>query len=219
MSETLIFGAAGGIGSAFATLLPGATLFSRHSTPPLDLLDEATIAAAAASIKTPPTLILIATGTLHTAAQMPEKTFGALSPDQLARNFAINAIGPALILKHFLPRLPRDRASLICALSAKVGSITDNAAGGWYSYRASKAALNQLIRTAAIELARKNPNACLVAMHPGTVATPLSAPFAKSGLTVRPPPDAAAQMLATLRRLTAADTGKFWNYDGTELPW
>jgi NAD(P)-dependent dehydrogenase (short-subunit alcohol dehydrogenase family) len=104
-------------------------------------------------------------------------------------------------------------------LSAKVGSIGDNAAGGWYSYRAAKAALNQLVHTAAIELRHKRPHAVCIAMHPGTVDTRLSAPFAKSGLNVRPPEVAAAEMLAVIDRLTPADSGKFFAYDGTELPW
>jgi len=115
--------------------------------------------------------------------------------------------------------LPRDAKSVFVTLSAKLGSIGDNAAGGWYSYRAAKAALNQLVHTAAIELRHKRPKAVCIAMHPGTVDTPLSAPFAKSGLNVRPPERAAAEMLAVIARLTPADSGKFFAYDGTELPW
>jgi NAD(P)-dependent dehydrogenase (short-subunit alcohol dehydrogenase family) len=137
----------------------------------------------------------------------------------MAKSFALNAIGPALLMKHFLPMLPRDAKSVFVTLSAKVGSIGDNAAGGWYSYRAAKAALNQLVHTAAIELRHKRPKAVCIAMHPGTVDTPLSAPFAKSGLNVRPPERAAAEMLAVIARLTPEDSGKFFAYDGTELPW
>jgi NAD(P)-dependent dehydrogenase (short-subunit alcohol dehydrogenase family) len=108
---------------------------------------------------------------------------------------------------------------VFATLSAKVGSIGDNQAGGWYSYRAAKAALNQLVRTAAIELRNKRPAAICVAIHPGTVDTALSAPFAKSGLNVRPPAIAAAEILAVLDNLTQAQSGGFFDYKGTALPW
>jgi len=219
--SSLIIGAAGGIGAAFLkTLAPEAIGLSRISTPPIDLESEPSIAAAAAHLQgTTITRLIIATGFLHGAGLTPEKTYTALSATHLAKSFAINAIGPALILKHFLPLIPRDQQATIAALSAKVGSITDNAAGGWYSYRAAKAALNQLIHTTAIELKHKRPHAIIVALHPGTVDTPLSAPFAKTGLNVRPPAQAAADMLRVLNTLTPADSGKFFSYDGTELPW
>jgi NAD(P)-dependent dehydrogenase (short-subunit alcohol dehydrogenase family) len=218
----IIFGASGGIGAAFLEALPGAIGFSRASTPRFDLLDESSIAAAADHVRASgitPRLIIDATGFLHGDGFMPEKTFAALDPAHLLKSFAINAIGPALIMKHVLPLLPRDGRSVFVTLSAKVGSIGDNAAGGWYSYRAAKAALNQLLHTAAIELRAKRPHAICIAMHPGTVDTALSAPFAKSGLNVRPPSVAAADMLSVIDRLTPADTGKFFSYDGAELPW
>jgi len=142
-----------------------------------------------------------------------------LDAAHLAHSFAINAIGPALLLKHFLPLLPRKGRSIFASLSAKVGSIGDNAAGGWYSYRAAKAALNQFVHTAAIELKHKRPEAICVVIHPGTVDTQLSAPFAKTGLNVRPPSIAAAEILAVLDRLTVANSGGFFDYKGTELPW
>jgi len=220
MGFSIVIGETGGIGSAFLRLLgPDAMGFSRAGSPPLDLLDEASIAAAAESLQNPPDLIIDATGFLHGDGFMPEKSFAALNADHMAKSFALNAIGPALLMKHFLPMLPRDAKSVFVTLSAKVGSIGDNAAGGWYSYRAAKAALNQLVHTAAIELRHKRPKAVCIAMHPGTVDTPLSAPFAKSGLNVRPPERAAAEMLAVIARLTPADSGKFFAYDGTELPW
>ncbi len=122
-------------------------------------------------------------------------------------------------MKHFLPLLPRAGGAVFATLSAKVGSIGDNRIGGWYSYRAAKAALNQLVHSAAIELARTRPEAICVALHPGTVATGLSAPFAKSGLNVRPPEEAAADILAVIAGLTAAQTGGFFDYKGAELPW
>ncbi len=219
----ILFGATGGIGAAFADLLGAGTLrYSRRSTPAVDIEDESSIKAAAAAVAAhniDADLIIDATGFLHGSGFMPEKSFTAIDPAHMAHGFAVNAIGPALLMKHFLPLLPRDRRSVFATLSAKVGSIGDNAIGGWYSYRAAKAALNQIVHTAAIELRRKRPLAICVALHPGTVATPLSSPFAKTGLNVRTPAIAAAEMLQVLNNLTVPDTGKFFSYDGTELPW
>jgi NAD(P)-dependent dehydrogenase (short-subunit alcohol dehydrogenase family) len=195
---------------------------SRSSRPGLDLLDEASIAACAQAVgelQLPLRLLLDATGTLHGDGFQPEKTWQQLDPAGMAQAFAINAIGPALLMKHFLPLLPREGKSVFATLSAKVGSIGDNRLGGWYSYRASKAALNQLVRTAAIELRRRQPQALCVALHPGTVATGLSAPFAKAGLDVRAPVDAAQRLLAVVDGLVASDSGGFFNHDGTPLPW
>ncbi len=218
----VVIGAGGGLGAAFMALRgPGTLGLSRRSTPALDLADEASIAACAARVAAQGKveLIIDATGFLHGPGMMPEKTLAALNAEQLAHNFALNAIGPALVMKHFLPLLPRESRGVFVALSAKVGSITDNQVGGWYGYRASKAALNQFVRTAAVELARKNPHSLCIAMHPGTVATALSAPFAKAGLNVRPPLVAAADMLAVIAKLGPEATGRFWSYDGKELPW
>jgi NAD(P)-dependent dehydrogenase (short-subunit alcohol dehydrogenase family) len=226
METAIIIGSTGGVGAAFVAALEARNIhvlgLSRHTTPPLDLADESTIAAAAAHIRAESAdvrLILLATGFLHGNGLMPEKSLSGLRPEGLAHNFAINAIGPALVMKHFLPLLPRAGRSVFAALSAKVGSIGDNQAGGWYSYRASKAALNQLVHTAAIELNRRAPEAICVALHPGTVDTGLSAPFAKAGLNVRPPAVAAAELLAVIDGLDATHTGRFFDYKGAELPW
>jgi NAD(P)-dependent dehydrogenase (short-subunit alcohol dehydrogenase family) len=137
----------------------------------------------------------------------------------MARAFAVNAIGPALLMKHFLPLLPRSGKCVFATLSARVGSIGDNRLGGWYSYRASKAALNQIVRTAAIELRRGRPDAICVALHPGTVATPLSARFAKSGLEVQSPDAAAMRILAVLDGLTAESSGDFFDQRAHSIPW
>ena len=137
---------------------------------------------------------------------------------QLLATFTANAVGPALLLRHFSPLLDRQRALLVM-LSAKVGSIGDNRLGGWYSYRASKAALNQLVRTAAIELARQKPQAICVALHPGTVDTRLSSRFTKSGLEVQSPDEAATRLLAVIDGLGAKDSGGFFNHHGEPLPW
>ena len=121
-------------------------------------------------------------------------------------------------MKHFLPRLARSGRAVFATLSARVGSIEDNRAGGWYSYRASKAALNQLVRSAAIELARGNKGAVCVALHPGTVATSLSSPFAKTGLDVQTPAEAATRLLAVIDGLTPAQSGMLLDHRGERIP-
>ena len=138
---------------------------------------------------------------------------------KMALAFALNAIGPALIMKHILPRLPRSGKAVFATLSARVGSIEDNRLGGWYSYRASKAALNQLVRTAAIELTRRSPDALCNALHPGTVSTTLSAPFTATGLEVHSPAVAAQHLLAVIDQLTADDNGGFFDWRGQPVPW
>ncbi len=137
----------------------------------------------------------------------------------MARAFAVNAIGPALLMKHFLPLLPRQGRSVFATLSARVGSIGDNRLGGWYSYRASKAALNQLMRTAAVELGRRQPAALCVALHPGTVATRLSAPFAKAGLDVQTAEQAADGLLQVIDSLRPGSSGGFFDHRGEAVPW
>ena len=194
----------------------------RASAPPLDLLDEASIAAAAAHVAAQPhdlRLVFDATGMLQDGDHAPERALRQINPAHMARAFAINTIGPALLMKHFLPLLPRDGRAIFATLSAKVGSIGDNRLGGWYSYRASKAALNQLVHTAAIELARTRPQAICVALHPGTVDTPLSRPFARTGLDVQTPQAAAAALLGVVQALTPAANGGFLDYRGAALPW
>ena len=194
---------------------------SRSSTPMLDLLSETSIAAAAAFINAQgtPRLIIDATGVLQSKTIKPEKSWRELDAAQMAEAFAINAIGPALVMKHFLPLLPREGSCVFATLSARVGSIGDNRLGGWYSYRASKAALNQVVRTAAIELNRRAPNAICVALHPGTVDTGLSASFAKTGLDVQTPELAAARLLETIAGLAVGDSGGFFDYKGETIVW
>ena len=191
----------------------------------LEITDESQIASAAAVVGQlidqgmPLRLVIDATGFLHGSGFEPEKSWRQLDAAHMAHAFAINAIGPALLMKHFLPLLPRSGKAVFATLSAKVGSIGDNRLGGWYSYRASKAALNQLVRTAAIELARQKPQAICVALHPGTVDTALSSRFAKSGLDVQQPDEAAARLLTVIDGLSAKDTGAFFNHRGETLPW
>ena len=164
-------------------------------------------------------LIVNATGVLEAADCIAEKTLRQLDANTMARSFAINAIGPALLMKHFLPLLPRAGRSVFATLSARVGSIGDNRLGGWYSYRASKAALNQIVRTAAIELGRARPDALCVAIHPGTVATRLSQRFTKSGLDIQSPETAAMRILSVLNTLPANASGGFFDQLGRPIPW
>lgn len=187
-----------------------------------DLKDDATIAAAAASVAAvgQPDMVFVATGILHGGDSWgPEKAFRAIDAARMADVFAINAIGPALIARHFLPLLPRQRRAVFAALSARVGSISDNRLGGWHAYRASKAALNMLIVNFAIELKRSRPEAIAVALHPGTVATDLSADF-RSGLApgqLQSADDCAAQLLAVLDGLRPEDSGGFFAWNGQRI--
>jgi NAD(P)-dependent dehydrogenase (short-subunit alcohol dehydrogenase family) len=187
----------------------------------IDLTCERSIEAAAANLRAEPpfSMILIATGLLHDAEVVPEKAIRDLDQASLTRLFAVNTIGPALVVKHFAPLLPKRGRCIFGALSARVGSISDNRLGGWYGYRASKAALNMLIRTLAIELARTNPDAICVALHPGTVDTGLSKPFQKgvSGDRLFSTDQAAAQLLDVLHRLEPAQTGRCLAWDGAEI--
>ncbi|MDE8349827.1 MAG: SDR family oxidoreductase [Acidocella sp.] len=222
----VVIGAHGGVGQALVAALENVPVFanvvgfSRSGAVPVDIVSEATIAAAAQSLVGQEVrLVIDATGFLHGDGFMPEKSFKELSAAHLARSFAVNALGPALLMKHFLPLLPRHGRAVFATLSAKVGSIGDNQIGGWYSYRAAKAALNQLVHTAAIEVKRSKPEAVCVALHPGTVATNLSSPFAKSGLNVRPPHEAAADLLAVISQLEPAQTGGFFDYRGEVVAW
>lgn len=224
----IVVGANGGIGGAIADRLQiepafAETIgFGRHGTNRLDLTDEDSIRSAAehiAGMERELRLVIDATGFLHGNGYMPEKSWRRIDPSGMALAFAINAIGPMLLMKHFLPLLPRRGKSVFASLSARVGSIDDNHSGGWYSYRASKAALNQLVRTSAIELTRMRPDAICVALHPGTVDSNLSAPFAKRGLSVWTPSVAAGQLLSTIDELRPDQSGGFYDYQARALPW
>ncbi|WP_425229883.1 SDR family NAD(P)-dependent oxidoreductase [Sphingomonas sp.] len=223
--SAVVIGASGGIGAALVEALAGEGVavrsFARSfaGADRLDLTDEPSIAAAAASLATPPDVVLVATGLLHEGDDGPEKGIAALDPVWLARQYQVNAIGPVLVAKHFLPAQPRTGRSVFAALSAKVGSIADNRLGGWYGYRASKAALNQLIRSAAIEQRRRNERSIVVALHPGTVDTPLSRPFQANVAADQlfAPGRAAVQLLDVLDGLRPGDSGRLWNWDSTEI--
>ena len=234
MSRVAIIGAGGGIGAALVEALATSgryeTVFalSRHPaggdggvvvTDRIDVAHPPSIAAAAERIGRRLDLVIVATGLLHDAGGGPERSLKVLDAERLARSFAINTIGPALVLKHFAPLLRRDRRAVIACLSARVGSISDNRTGGWYGYRASKAALNQIVRTAAIEIARSHPEAVCVALHPGTVATGLSAPFQRNVPTGKllTPAFAAERLLTVVDALAAGDSGRIFAWDGAEI--
>jgi NAD(P)-dependent dehydrogenase (short-subunit alcohol dehydrogenase family) len=219
----VVVGATGGIGGALSEELSrGGDFYQviRLSRPSLDLCDEASIARVAAELPIGCVRLLInATGFLHDVTQQPEKSLRDLNPAFLAHSFALNAIGPALLMKHLFPLLPRQGRTVVANLSARVGSIGDNQLGGWYGYRSSKAALNQLVRTAAIELARTHPEAICVALHPGTVATSLSAPFVGSKRSPHTPIEAARHMLTVIENLKPENSGGFFDWRGESIPW
>lgn len=227
-----IFGANGGIGRAMARILESEQsvkrVYALSRTQPIslsdkttsiafDLLDETSISDAASVISAqgPLHLAIIATGLLHDESVGPEKRSKDLSAASMQRFLAVNTIGPALIAKHMMPLLDRNQQSVLAALSARVGSISDNQLGGWHSYRASKAALNMLLRTFSIELAYRNPRAICVALHPGTVDTQLSKPFQTnlSPSNIFSPHQAATNLLGVIADLSTRDTGNFIAWD------
>lgn len=237
-SVAVVIGASGGIGAALVSALRqhtavGSILATGHAHQPaampgvetstLDILDEEALAALAAraSAVGPVRLVLVASGVLHTPSGVaPEKSWRSLDLGALQEIFTVNTFGPALVGKHFLPQLSRQGRAIFAALSARVGSIEDNRLGGWHAYRASKAALNMLLRNFSIELARRAPEALCVGLHPGTVDTALSAPFQRA---VRPeklfsPAEAALHLLKVLDGLAPADSGDVFAWDGQRIP-
>ena len=229
----LVIGASGGIGRALADALvergghDQVVALSRRQPEgwsgvhvPLDLTDEAMIAAGADRLHAlgVPWTVIVASGILHEGAIQPEKSYRTLSAETLQRLFAVNSIGPALVAKHLLPKMPRGERSVFAVLSARVGSIGDNRLGGWYGYRASKAALNMMVKSLAIEHRRSHPQAICVALHPGTVATSLSGPFARSRDTLTPAQSAEA-VLKVLDGLAPEQSGGFFAWDGQPIPW
>ena len=195
--------------------------FSRHNHLPIDYTREQSIAQAAelAAQTGPLDAVFVANGILHDEQVAPEKSLGQLSRENFQHVFEVNTVIPALLAKHFLPRINRQGPAYFAVLSARVGSISDNQLGGWYAYRASKAALNMLIRTAAIEVARRNKQAIVVALDPGTVDSPLSLPFQRSVPEHKlfTPDRAADQLLSVLDQLTPAQSGRFFGWDGQEV--
>ncbi len=221
MERALVIGASGGIGSAVADALAhrgvAVTRLSRRENG-LDVTDEACIARVLGALDGPFDLIFVAVGLLAPPGKAPEKAVREVTDSALAHLFAVNATGPMLVLKHALPLLATDRRAVFAVLSARVGSIGDNAIGGWHSYRASKAALNQLIHGAALELRRTHKQAIAVCLHPGTVETPFTADYAGRHKTV-PATEAAANLIAVIEDLSVQQSGGFFDYSGATVPW
>lgn len=225
-ASAVVIGASGGIGAAVASRLKASGQFaivhalSRRETG-LDLEDEATMASASRDIANgpPPRLVFVATGVLHHGHE-PERSYKAMTPEHLLRDYRINCVGPALIFRHFAPLLPREGRSVLAALSARVGSIGDNRLGGWHSYRASKTALNMILKNVSIELGRTHRDAVVAGLHPGTVGTALSQPFQKGVATDKlfTADYSASRLLAVLDGLTPADSGGVFAWDGARIP-
>lgn len=234
-----MFGASGGLGAAFVEALRaddrcgvvyagarntacGSPGLSKVRAFHFDLEDEASIASAAVqcSSEGPLHLVLVATGMLHQGELRPEKTWRSISPDSFHSAFTLNTVGPALIAKHLLDHLAPDQKSLLAVLSARVGSVSDNRLGGWHAYRASKAALNMLVRTFSIELKHRNPGALCIALHPGSVATALSQPFQASIPPPRlfSPAQSTQHLLRVIDRVQVTQSGGFFAWDGSQIP-
>lgn len=231
-----MFGVSGGIGRALCEALAARGVAVIHAGSrsgaqtqiagirpfAFDLTDEASIAAAAATMRgDPPEWVIVATGVLTLAGgNGPERSYRRLEPGAMAEVLALNTIGPALVAKHMLAIMPRGRPFTFAALSARVGSIADNRLGGWHSYRASKAALNMLLKNFALEMARTHPESVVVGLHPGTVDSALSRPF-QSGLPegqLTRPEEAAANLIGVLARLGPAQSGRVFDFRGEEVP-
>ena len=232
MKQVAVFGAGGGIGAALVSALAARGDVERVFAVSRQALaggskvvaiacdpgSPAALVQAAAQIGTAD-CVLVATGALVLPnGAGPEKSLRAVSADALLESYRINAVLPALIAQAMLPRMPRDRRAVLAVLSARVGSIGDNRLGGWHAYRASKAALNQLVRTIAVEARRTHPQAVIAALHPGTVATPLTAPFVGDRETMTPAASA-EHLLAVIAGLEPADSGGFFAWDGMAIPW
>jgi NAD(P)-dependent dehydrogenase (short-subunit alcohol dehydrogenase family) len=233
VERAVVVGSTGGIGAALAAALAddgvlvhalsrtGRAADTRLAPGIIDVEDEASIAAAASALSGRESidLVLVATGLLHSEAIAPEKSYRQLSASQFAQYFAVNATGPALVAKHFLPLLRKDRPAVFATLSARVGSIGDNRLGGWYGYRASKAALNMIVKTLAVELARTHKEAACVALHPGTVESDLSAPFQRGVPAGKlfSADIAARHLLGVIAGLSASDSGGIFGWDGVAI--
>ena len=239
-SHAVVIGASGGIGRAMLSKLISSESFSRIfalsrndsaiqqdariQSVTVDILDAASLASVAARIKAEVAevhLVFIATGILHAERLRPEKRVQQISAEALSTVFAVNAIGPMLAAQAFAPIMSKHQSAVMAAISARVGSISDNRAGGWYSYRSSKAALNMLYKTFAIEMRRVNPNLIVSLLHPGTTDTNLSKPFQTNVPADKlfRPEQSAAYLYQVMENLTTHDSGQFYAWDGTDIEW
>ena len=221
MKKILLIGNSGGVGAALDTAWRAdgndVTGLSRRGDA-FDITDESSVNIALAKFNTCFDVIFIATGGLETENSRPEKSLSELSQSAFQEQFQLNATGPALVLKHAPKLLCKDRPTIVAALSARVGSIGDNRLGGWYSYRASKAALNQIVHSAAIELSRTHPKSVCVALHPGTVKTALTEKYVGKHPAVSPD-EAAQNILKVLDGLSTKHTGLFFDWAGKRIEW
>jgi NAD(P)-dependent dehydrogenase (short-subunit alcohol dehydrogenase family) len=233
-AQAVVIAASGGIGAAITDLLAKQEkigrvyAFSRSdkkfnhpkiTSYHIDILDEKSIEEAKGNIEGSIDIIINAAGLLHDEDVRPEKSLRDLRMDSMQKTFLINIFGPSLLAKHFIPLLPRDRKSVFAALSARVGSISDNKIGGWYSYRASKAALNMVIKTASIEVARRYKKAAIIGLHPGTVDTKLSNPFQNNiQHSIFSSAQSAEYLIHVVDQVSSIDSGKVFSWDGKEIP-
>ena len=221
--RALVLGASGAIGGAFVAALQAdprcaeVLAVSRQSHPDWDITDEASVAALAQGLQGPFHGVIDATGALTIDGVGPEKRLDDIAADRLMRSWQVNALGPSLLLKHLSPLLAMQERSIWAKLSARVGSIEDNHKGGWYAYRSAKAALNQLLQTTAIELARKRPQLVVAALQPGTVQSRLSQAFV--GDHAMAPEDSVKRLLQVLDKLPANGRAHFVDHEGQVVPW
>ncbi len=222
----LVIGASGGLGGALAQALrarrpPETVLMLSRRDDGLDITDEQSVVAAVGGLLPAGVrldTVIDATGILDVDGERPEKAFKEVRAEHMARSFAVNALGPALLLKHLVPQLAADNRAVFVSLSARIGSIGDNRLGGWVSYRASKAALNQILRCAAIEAGRSHPDVIIAALHPGTVETALTRRYARGRYTATPEV-AAGQLLDVIDTLSPEDSGGFFDFEGKPIEW
>ena len=220
--RALVFGASGGIGQAFSRFLEDKlgsenVVKVSRSFDGFDISDEEKILKFSESIEGFFNLIINAIGVLQTTEEGPEKTINVVKQKSMIDMMTINAIGPALLLKNFSKKLDKTKFSVFVNLSARVGSITDNRLGGWISYRASKAALNQIIKTSSIEINRRNKNAICVGLHPGTVKTRFTEKFQNTTETISPE-ESVEMMMKVVENLSVNDNGYCFAYDGKVIP-
>ena len=220
--RALIFGASGGIGLAFSKFLENKlgienVIKLSRSFDGFEISDEEKILKFSESIEGSFNLIINAIGVLQTTEIGPEKTINAVKQKSMIDMMTINAIGPALLLKNFSKKLDKTKFSVFVNLSARVGSITDNRLGGWISYRSSKAALNQIIKTSSIEINRRNKNAICVGLHPGTVKTRFTEKFQNTTETISPD-ESVEMMMKVVEKLSVDDNGYCFAYDGKVIP-
>jgi NAD(P)-dependent dehydrogenase (short-subunit alcohol dehydrogenase family) len=221
MKRVLIIGASGGVGSALAQACQakGAKVIGlSRSENGLDVTNEDSTAEYLGALDGHFDHILIATGALEIAGHAPEKSLSQMSMQGFLDQFATNAIGPALVIKHARRLLPRNERSVLAVFSARVGSIGDNRLGGWYAYRASKAALNQIVHTSAIEIARTHPKCCCICLHPGTIRTAFTQKYIGRHPATEPN-EAASNLIQVMDHLTPNQTGHFFDWAGKEIPW